>query len=51
MNVEIFLTNVVLILIFIGLPVIPLLFIATELGRWYRENPDPPGVEGQSHDH
>jgi hypothetical protein len=38
------LTNTVLLLLFIGIPVIPLLFIATELGRWYREHPDPEGV-------
>ncbi len=46
------LTNIVLLLLFIGIPVIPLLFIATELGRWYRENPDPEGVGvDESHGH
>ena len=44
MVVDQLLTNTVLLLLFIGIPVIPLLFIATELGRWYREHPDPEGV-------
>ncbi len=38
------LVNTVLLLLFIGIPVIPLLAIATELGRWYRDHPDPEGV-------
>lgn len=44
MAIDQLLTNTVLLLLFIGIPVIPLLFIATELGRWYRENADPEGV-------
>lgn len=45
------LTNTVLLLLFIGIPIIPLLFIATELGRWYREHPDPEDVVAQDANH
>ncbi len=42
MNFTLFIQNVLSILIPIGLPVLALLYLATEIGRWHDEHPDPP---------
>jgi hypothetical protein len=43
--------NVISILLPLGVPIIILLVLATELGQWYDEHPDPPpeafGQEGE----
>lgn len=36
------LSVVLQVIIFIGGPIVPLLILAIEIGRWHKLNPDPP---------
>jgi hypothetical protein len=42
------LESVLSILVYIGVPVIPLLILAVQIGRWHNANPDPPLVTQES---
>ena len=42
MSVAEVLSVVLGVIIFIGGPIVPLLILAIEIGRWHKLNPDPP---------
>jgi hypothetical protein len=41
--------NVLAVVIFIGGPILPLLLLATEIGRWHDANQDPPNGTENGH--
>lgn len=46
------LSNILSIIILLGGPILPLLFLVTEVGRWYARNQDPVEIEqAENHGH
>jgi hypothetical protein len=50
MDVNLLGENIVTVVLAIGAPIFALLWLASELNKWYEQNPDPPPevFEGES---